>query len=111
MSPFLFSCETLCETFFWHAHIWAPLVGVVESIANFIEKDLSLLSSVEYGQEPVEEREPMTKLFIFVGMILGGWIGWWIGSYIGIWPAYLLSSAGSIMGVYFGWRIARNLMD
>jgi len=47
LSPFLFSCENLCETFFWHAHIWAPLVGVVESIANFIEKDLSLLSSVE----------------------------------------------------------------
>ena len=57
------------------------------------------------------EREAMTKLFMFFGMFLGGWIGWWVGSHIGFWTAYLLSSAGSIMGVYLGWRIAPNLVD
>ena len=53
----------------------------------------------------------MTKLFIFVGMVFGGWIGWWVGDHIGLWTAYLLSSAGSILGVYLGWRLARELMD
>lgn len=51
------------------------------------------------------------KLFIFIGMSLGGWIGWWIGDHAGIWTAFLLSSAGSILGVYVGWRIGRNLLE
>ncbi len=53
----------------------------------------------------------MTKLFIFFGMLFGGWIGGWIGSHIGLWTAFLLSSAGSIIGVYLGWRIARDFLD
>jgi hypothetical protein len=53
----------------------------------------------------------MTKLFIFVGISLGGWIGWWIGDHIGIWTAFLMSSAGSMIGLYLGWRIARDLME
>jgi uncharacterized membrane protein YfcA len=53
----------------------------------------------------------MTKVFILVGMSLGGWIGWWIGSHVGVWTAYLCSSVGTLFGVYLGWRTARDLMD
>lgn len=69
------------------------------------------VSCVEYSYIPVEQGDPMIKLFIFVGVFLGGWIGWWIGGQIGIWTAYVLGSIGSIIGVYFGWRVGRNLME
>ena len=60
---------------------------------------------------PGAQAESMIRLFIFLGMFLGGWIGWWIGGHIGIWTAYLLGSAGSIIGVYVGWRIGRDFME
>jgi predicted MFS family arabinose efflux permease len=50
----------------------------------------------------------MNKLFIFIGTMLGSWIGWWIGEHAGIMTAFLLSSVGSLAGVYFGWRIWRD---
>jgi len=50
----------------------------------------------------------MNKLLIFIGMILGSWIGWWIGKHGGIMTAFLLSSVGSLAGVYLGWRIWRD---
>ena len=53
----------------------------------------------------------MTKLCIFVGTTLGGYAGWALGDNLGLgfgW-AFLFSSAGSLFGVYAGWKLARKL--
>jgi len=50
----------------------------------------------------------MNKLCIFIGMSALGWVGWWIGSLMGDMTGYVLSSLGSLLGVYVGWRINRD---
>ena len=54
---------------------------------------------------------PMTKLCIFVGTLLGSYGGWWAGEAVGFefLGAFLLSGLGSILGVYAGWKLARNI--
>jgi hypothetical protein len=52
----------------------------------------------------------MNKLCIFIGMTVLGWIGWWIGDTIGIMTAFVLSTIGSLVGVYVGWRINRDYL-
>jgi len=52
----------------------------------------------------------MSKLCIFLGMTILGWIGWWLGAKIGIMTAFIVSSIGSLIGVYLGWRIARDYL-
>ena len=47
------------------------------------------------------------KLCIFIGVNLGGMVGWWLGENFGFMAAFLASSAGSILGVYAGWKVAR----
>ena len=45
----------------------------------------------------------MTKLLIFLGMFIGGWI---LGDLIGGFGwAFALSSIGSLAGVIIGWKI------
>ena len=51
------------------------------------------------------------KLLIFVGMNVFGGLGWWLGEQFGIGTAFVASGIGSILGVYVGWRVARNLFD
>ena len=53
----------------------------------------------------------MTRLCIFLGMTILGWVGWWLGERVGITTAFLLSGLGSIIGVYVGWRIARDYFE
>ena len=53
----------------------------------------------------------MNKLCIFIGVVVFGWIGWWLGSWVGITTAYLLSGAGSLAGVYAGWRVNRDFLE
>lgn len=50
----------------------------------------------------------MTRLIFLVCMTIGGWLGWWVGAHIGLTTAFILSSAGSIGGVYLAWRIHRD---
>ena len=52
----------------------------------------------------------MNKLCIFIGVTVFGWLGWWIGARFGVMTGYVLSSLGSIVGVYVGWRINRDYM-
>ena len=52
----------------------------------------------------------MNKLCIFIGMTVFGSIGWWLGAKFGFLAGFLLSGVGSIVGVYVGWRIARDYM-
>lgn len=48
------------------------------------------------------------KLLIFVGVNLGGCAGWELGERFGTMTAFLLSGAGSVVGVYAGWWVARK---
>jgi uncharacterized membrane protein YfcA len=57
-----------------------------------------------------DARQNIVKLFIFVGMNVGGAGGWWLGEHVGLLTALLASGAGSILGVYAGWRLARELL-
>jgi hypothetical protein len=53
----------------------------------------------------------MNKLCILVGMTVVGAAGWWIGSKVGLMTAYTLSTAGSVVGIYLGWRINRHYLS
>jgi hypothetical protein len=51
----------------------------------------------------------MNKLCIFAGTTIGGYAGWYAGDACGLgflW-SFVLSGAGSIAGVWAGWKIAR----
>jgi hypothetical protein len=50
------------------------------------------------------------KLLIFVGINLGGYVGWELGDRFGTMTAFLLSGAGSVLGVVAGWWTARRLL-
>ena len=53
----------------------------------------------------------MTRLCIFLGTTILGWVGWWLGERFGMTTAFLLSGFGSLIGVYAGWRIARDYFE
>jgi uncharacterized membrane protein YfcA len=55
----------------------------------------------------------MTKLLIFIGTTIGGYVGWWAGERLGFefFVNFLLSGAGSLVGVYAGWKLARQLSE
>ena len=50
----------------------------------------------------------MSKLLIFVGMMIFSSIGWWLGAKVGFMTAFFLSGLGSIVGIFVGWKIARD---
>lgn len=51
------------------------------------------------------------KLCIFVGLNVGGYIGWVLGEPYGLWMAFGLSSVGTVLGVYGGWKLARRYLE
>ena len=55
--------------------------------------------------------DDMSKLCIFVGITVLGWIGWWIGARVGFMTAFILSCIGSIVGVFVGLRIYRDYLE
>ena len=50
------------------------------------------------------------KLLIFVGINLGGCAGWELGERSGTMMAFVLSGAGSVLGVVAGWWMARRYL-
>ncbi|MGB8169014.1 MAG: hypothetical protein WCF18_16070 [Chthoniobacteraceae bacterium] len=50
------------------------------------------------------------KLCIFVAVNVGGWAGWSLGERWGLMTAFIASGVGSVIGVYLGWRAARQLL-
>ena len=44
----------------------------------------------------------MKKIILFVSITLFGWIGWRLGESFGLMTAYLVSMAGSLLGVVVG---------
>jgi len=54
----------------------------------------------------------MNRFCTLAGMTVFGWIGWWIGAkFGGIMTAFVVSTIGSIVGVYIGWRINRDYLS
>jgi len=51
------------------------------------------------------------KLCIFVGVNAGGYVGWVLGEHNGLMTAFLVSSLGSLIGVYLGWKVAREYLS
>lgn len=49
----------------------------------------------------------MRKLVWTVGATLGGGVGWWAGAHVGFMTAWMVSTLGTALGVYF----ARRLLD
>ncbi|HXR49994.1 MAG TPA: hypothetical protein VN778_03125 [Verrucomicrobiae bacterium] len=51
------------------------------------------------------------KLMIFIGATAGGLLGGWIGSLfdggLGLW-SLLLSTIGSLVGIWLGYKIGKN---
>jgi hypothetical protein len=51
------------------------------------------------------------KLFIFIGVNVGGAIGWSLGEQFGgVMTAFFMSGLGSMVGVYAGWWAARRYL-
>ena len=55
----------------------------------------------------------MSRLLMFIGMTLGGYVGWFAGEYmgLGLMATLLVSSLGSAAGVYVAWRIMRDYLE
>jgi hypothetical protein len=51
------------------------------------------------------------KLLIFVGLNIGGYVGWELGERFGFMTAFFISSLGSAIGVYLGWKVAREYLE
>jgi hypothetical protein len=52
----------------------------------------------------------IVKLCIFVGINVGGYFGWELSEHFGTMTAFVLSGAGSVVGVFAGWWVARRLL-
>jgi hypothetical protein len=50
----------------------------------------------------------MTKLFVFTGATVGGYVGWWLGANIGFMTAFMLSMVGTGGIRHVGNRVAHN---
>ena len=54
--------------------------------------------------------EELMKLLIFIGVNVGGMVGWSLGEHVGIMTAVVGGGVGSVLGVYAGWRVARECL-
>ena len=52
----------------------------------------------------------MKKIILLGSITIFSWMGWLLGDRFGIMTAYLLSFAGSLVGVYVGCRINRDYL-
>lgn len=52
----------------------------------------------------------MSRLCIFAGTAAGGYAGWFLGGALGFefFGCFLLSGAGSLVGVWTGWKLAQR---
>ena len=55
----------------------------------------------------------MNRLLTFVGVTLGGWVGWGAGDFLGfgLMGEFVVSSFGSLVGVYAVWRLMRDYLE
>ena len=55
----------------------------------------------------------MNRLLMFIGIIVGGYVGWYVGDYFGfgLMGDFLVSTVGSMIGVYAAWRVMRDYLS
>ena len=55
----------------------------------------------------------MKRLAMFLAMTVGGYVGWWAGDCLGfgLMGTFLISSLGSIIGIYVTWRLVVAFLD
>jgi hypothetical protein len=54
----------------------------------------------------------MNKICIIAGATVLGYGGWWMGEQMGgMMTAFIVSSIGSLLGVYVGWRVNRDYIE
>jgi len=53
----------------------------------------------------------MQKIILLFSISVFGWIGWWFGARLGIMTAYLVSMAGSLLGVVVGVLFNRKYLE
>lgn len=60
-----------------------------------------------------ESHQTVNRLLMFVGMTVGGYAGWWLGDCFGfgLMGDFLLSSVGSIVGIFAVWRLMTEYLD
>ena len=54
----------------------------------------------------------MNRLFMFIGMTVGGYVGWWVGDAIGfgLMGTFLVSTLGSLVGIYVVWKVLADYL-
>jgi hypothetical protein len=52
----------------------------------------------------------MKKILDLCGMSLGGWVGWVIGAEVSTFTAYMVSTVGSGIGLYYSIKITKALL-
>ncbi len=52
----------------------------------------------------------MSRLLALIGSGLGSTIGWWLGARFGLMTAFLLSTIGAGVGLYYGAKFAREML-
>lgn len=45
-----------------------------------------------------------------IGMSVGGWLGWWLGAQISMFTAFMVSMAGTGIGLYYTQRMVKRLL-
>lgn len=52
-------------------------------------------------------------MLMFVGMTVGGSVGWWAAEEMGfeLMGAFLISSVGSLVGVFVIWKVMTTYME
>ncbi len=53
----------------------------------------------------------MHRLLWIVGATIGSAAGWWLGAKIGMMTAFLVSMAGTVLGIFLGFKLAKTLME
>lgn len=57
--------------------------------------------------------QAVNRLLMSIGVTVGGYVGWWLGDYLGfgLMGAFLVSSLGSMAGIYAAWRVLVDYLD
>jgi hypothetical protein len=53
----------------------------------------------------------MTRILLFTGATLGGWLGWMLGEQVGLMTAVILGGVGSVLGILGTWKLYRRWLD
>lgn len=80
-------------------------MGVTGCIHDLHESSASMrrVPRVLHGGE-------LGKLLVFLGATAGSAIGWWMGAFVGGVTAFVLSSVGTGVGIYYARRFNREYL-